>query len=495
MSDNTHLEDDDQRKQNTLCCDPNEVANIIACLCELKNTIACVLECFDDHSSSTKERIILCILLDEIRRIEAKLDNPLFGLNEIKKEIIDINNIITNSTFGLKEIKNEIIDINNTLTNDFFGLNEIKHEIIEINDLLNNATFGIPELKNEIRVIENRTGRTVRLLTNEVFGLNEIKNEIRGIENQTILLTNGIFGLNEIKSEVREIENRTGRTIRLLTNEVFGLNEIKNEIRGIENQTILLTNGIFGLNEIKSEVREIENRTGRTIRLLTNEVFGLNEIKNEIRGIENDVRALNRPLTCATDSIRICGCEVGGSAIHDIETDTNSILIQIPQGSAYSQIGRLFTATTFVGVSSPTVVNVLDIVNPPDSGRVLYLNRLYGGTTLVPANQPLSYQSSLGVFLQIDASIAPGTPITPRNLNAGSSETSAMDVSQSTTANPPAETAGIFAQVGGLFSLDFNGQIIIPPGHTLAIFARNFVTVPANTLNFAINAVWYELDA
>ncbi|MDD4600568.1 hypothetical protein SDC9_13762 [bioreactor metagenome] len=463
MSDNTHLEDDDQRKQHALCCDSNEVANIIACLCELKNTIACVLECFDDHSSSTKERIILCILLDEIRRIEAKLDNPLFGLNEIKKEIIDINNIITNSTFGLKEIKNEIIDINNVLTNDFFGLNEIKNEIIEINDLLNNATFGIPELKNEIRVIENRTGRTVRLLTNEVFGLNEIKNEIRGIENQTILLTNNIFGLNEIKAEVREIENRTGRTMRLLTNEVFGLNEIKNEIRGIENQTILLTNDIFGLNEIKSEVR-----------------------------------ALNHPLTCENDSIRICGCEVGGSVIHDISTDTNSILVQIPQGSAYSQIGRLFSASVFPIFTNSNTQGVLLIVNSPASNRVLYLQRIFGGSSLLPSNQPLRYESSAGILIYTDPtfSIDSSTSVPVINLNAGSSETTAMTVTQNLTSGTVSgNLAGLFIQTNGLFALDFDGQIIIPPGHSLAIDVRNVISTAQDSANILLTAVWYELDA
>lgn len=389
MFDNAGHGADEQRK-NILCCNPNEVATIVTCLSELKNLIACVLDCTDDHSSGIKERIILCKLLDEIRQIEAKLDNPMFGLKEIKNEIIEINDVVSNSVFGLREVKNEIIDINNVLTNEFFGLNEIKNEIIEINDLLNNATFGIPELKNEIRIIENRTGRTIRLLTNEVFGLNEIK--------------------------------------------------------------------------------------------------------NEIRGIEYDVRALNRPLDCDIDSVRICGCEVGDAIIREIQTDKNSILIDIPQGSAYSQIGRSFSADLFLAVSSPSVVIVLDIVNPPDSGRVLYLDRLYGGTTLVPSNQPLSYESSIALFLQTDAPVESGDTITPRNLNAGSSETSAMDVSRRNVANPPSITVGNFIQIGGLFSLSYNGQIIIPPGHSLSIFTRNFVAVPANTLNLTISAVWYELD-
>ena len=206
--DDDSREHNERKKNSVLCCDEQEVAKIIACLCELKHTIECVIECTHDHSSANKERIILCILLDEIRRIEAKLDNPLFGLKEIKHEIIEINNIITNSTFGLREIKNEVQDVESLLTNQFFGLNEIKNEIITINDLLNNTSFGIPELKNEIRIIENSTALTNNLLTNQIFGLNEIKNEIRLIENQSALLTNTVFGLNEIKNEIKGIENK-----------------------------------------------------------------------------------------------------------------------------------------------------------------------------------------------------------------------------------------------------------------------------------------------
>ena len=254
--------DNDRKKSHVLCCDQNEIATIVACLCELKNTIDCVLECTHDHSSGIKERIILCKLLDEIRRIEAKLDNPLFGLNEIKHEIIDINNIITNSTFGLREIKNEVRDIDNLLTNQFFGLNEIKNEVITINDLLNNTAFGIPEIKNEIRIIENRTARTNNLLTNQIFGLNEIKNEIRGIENQTLLLANDTFGLNEIKNEIRSIEYALHPSSSLTTGPVIAAaNANKLLVKALNNtqanQTVRVK--VFNLAECPKCINEIFN--------------------------------------------------------------------------------------------------------------------------------------------------------------------------------------------------------------------------------------------
>lgn len=431
------MADDDRKNKKPLCCNPNEIATIVSCLCELKNTIECVLECTDDHSSGIKERIILCKLLDEVRQIEAKLDNPHFGLNEIKNEIIEINDVVSNSVFGLREVKNEIIDINNILTNQFFGLNEIKNEIIEINDLLNNATFGIPELKNEIRNIENG----VALINNNV------------------------------------------------NNEFFGLNEIKNEIRNIENQTILLTNNVFGLNEIKNEVIDINN-------LLTNDVFGLNEIKSEIRGIDNDVRALNRTLTCENDSIRICGCEVGGSAVREILTDQNGILIGISQGSAYSQIGRLFSAAVFNQVTSSADSHVLLIENPPTSNRVLYLQRIFGGTLLEPPTLQFRYESGVGILLYLDATVdGASTPIPAVNLNAGFLDDSKMAVTLNTIpiASITGTLAGLFFQTNGLFALDFNGQIIIPPSHNLAIDVRNLAISSGDSLDIDLTAVWYEL--
>ena len=312
--------DNDRKKKPVLCCDQNEIATIVACLCELKNTIDCVLECTCDHSSGIKERIILCKLLDEIRQIEAKLDNPLFGLNEIKHEIIDINNIITNSTFGLREIKNEVRDIDSLLTNQFFGLNEIKNEVITINDLLNNTTFGIPEIKNEIRIIENRTARTNNLLTNQIFGLNEIKNEIRGIENTFANLPNSltITIFNNINTTLNFINNT-------VNNSIFGLNEIKNEIRGIENQTILLTNNTFGLNEIKNEIRSIESAVNPPSSLTTGPVIAAASANNLF------VKALNNTQANQTVRVRVFNLAKCPKCINEI---FNSPLGPIPPGCA-----------------------------------------------------------------------------------------------------------------------------------------------------------------
>lgn len=471
--------DDRKKKHTVLCCDPNEVAKIVTCLSELKDTIDCVLDCTHDHSSGIKERIILCKLLDEIRQIENKLDNPLFGLNEIKSEIIDINDIITNSTFGLKEIKNEVRDIESLLNNQFFGLNEIKNEIITINDLLNNATFGIPELKNEIRIIENSTTTTNNLLTNEIFGLNEIKNEIRGIENTLGDLPNTNININTINNTVNIINDT-------LNNSIFGLNEIKNEIRNIENQTVLLTNDIFGLNEIKNEIRFIENQSG----LLTNELFGLNEIKNEIRGIENMLAGgPNRFLSCNTDSVSICGLGVD-NIIRPIKTDVNNVLATLPSASTHSQIGQLYSLPVIFSV--PTTVLGILFSNP--STRTMYLDRIMGGARALPVNQPRSYIENTGITILKNVTVLdPGTPLFPTNLNTAFTDTPSVVVTES-----PGVGGGITIfraiQLGEYASVDFDGRIVVAPNTNILIFFA-FDVPPAGfgSAGYRGTITWYEL--
>lgn len=379
----------DELRLSKKCCDPKEVADIVTCLGELKQIIACVLECLDDKSSSTKERIILCVLLDEIRKIEAKLDNPKFGLKEIKEEIIEINEIVSNSVFGLKEIKNEVRDIENLLGNEFFGLNEIKNEIIELNDLLNNTTFGIPEIKNEIRFIENQTTITNNILTNQVFGLNEIKNEIRGIEN-----------------------------------------------------------------------------------------------------------GLNRSLSCENDSVRICGEGIDGIT-RTIRTDQHNVLTALPSASTQSQIGRLFSVAAQDVLFNTAFRNSFSILfdNPPGSGRIMYLDSLFGGTSLEPPNQPLNYESTIGITLVRDATITGNLVDAETNLNFGFPDDSVIRVFVTPTSpNFGGQMVAATREVTGHFFLDFAGRIIIPPGHRISLVLNVRTIIETTNVFAAFTITWYELD-
>jgi translation elongation factor EF-1beta len=246
-------------------CDSIPPQDIIACLCELRHTIERVQDCVGKHFHS-KDRIVVCIILEEIRQIEKILKNPIFGLPEIKNEIRAIENAIQNPASGLNEIKNEIRSIENILNNTIFGLPEIKNEIRAIENAIQNPASGLNEIKNEIRNIEN-------VLSNLNITVN-IPNEIIGGIND--IINNPAFGLNEIKTEIRTIENA-------IFSPEFGLNEIKNEIRGIENT---LANFNFNISFNIAFPNEI---IGGINDIINNETFGLNEIKNEIRFIENAV--------------------------------------------------------------------------------------------------------------------------------------------------------------------------------------------------------------
>lgn len=246
-------------------CDSIPPQDIIACLCELKHTIERIQDCVGKHFHS-KDRIVVCVILEEIRQIEKILTNNIFGLPEIKNEIRAIENAIQNPASGLNEIKNEIRSIENIITNTIFGLPEIKNEIRAIENAIQNPASGLNEIKNEIRNIEN-------VLSSLNITVN-IPNEIIGGIND--IINNPAFGLNEIKTEIRTIENA-------IFSPDFGLNEIKNEIKGIENT---LANFNFNISFNITFPDEIINGINDVIN---NEIFGLNEIKNEIRFIENAV--------------------------------------------------------------------------------------------------------------------------------------------------------------------------------------------------------------
>lgn len=154
-------------------CDTEQISSIIACVCELKETVECVAKCFGGHiSSGTKSKILFCLVLQEIQNIEDLLNNKVFGLKEIKNEIRAIENAVLSPTFGLNEIKNEIRGIENTV-NNFEAINitvNIINDIVAgINNTINNEVFGLNEIKNEIRAIEENTGFGTVLTTGPVI--------------------------------------------------------------------------------------------------------------------------------------------------------------------------------------------------------------------------------------------------------------------------------------------------------------------------------------
>ncbi|HWR43391.1 hypothetical protein [Sporomusa sp.] len=169
----------------------------------------------------------------------------------------------------------------------------------------------------------------------------------------------------------------------------------------------------------------------------------------------------------------------------------NNVLATLPSASTQSQIGRMFSNvldTRLLSGDSSSIV----IANPIGSGRIMYLDSVFGGCRLDPVNQALSYESTTEVRIASDPTPSAGSFAS--NLNFGFPDNSAMIVAHIFESIGGFIVAGT-TQVIGHFSLDFAGKIIIPPDHSLGVE----VTVPGilsegNAVQVRITVTWYELD-
>lgn len=203
--------------------------------------------CHDDKNKKDKHDHIRNMLED----IEDKLDNPQFGLREIKREIKAIEDKLDSPSWGLIEIKNEIKEIENKLDHPETGLGHIKKEIRDIEDKLDSPSFGLMEIKNELKEIENK-------LDNPNGGLPDIKMEIRDIEAK---LDSPNFGLAEIKREIREIEEKLDRLVPP------------------SGDGVLTTGPVVADNTASSLVVKVENVTNATITVVVT-VFDIGTCPN-----------------------------------------------------------------------------------------------------------------------------------------------------------------------------------------------------------------------
>ena len=107
----------------------------------------------------------------ELKEIQAEIESPSYGLQEIKTEVAHIENLLTDPSYGLFEIKTEVTHIENLLTDPSYGLFVIKTEVTHIENLLTDPSYGLFEIKTEVAHIEN-------LLRDPSYGLFEIKTEL-----------------------------------------------------------------------------------------------------------------------------------------------------------------------------------------------------------------------------------------------------------------------------------------------------------------------------
>jgi hypothetical protein len=196
---------------------------------------------------------------------------------------------------------------------------------------------------------------------------------------------------------------------------------------------------------------------------------------------------LNHTLSCATDNVQVCGLGVDG-VTRTVQQDTHGTVSTLPNASAYCQAGQLFSVIEFANESV-----VLVFENPATNTKTMYLENVSGGIEIDQGTTPLEYQSTLHVDIRTDpGAVSDGTAVTPVNRNLGSSNASTIIVNDSLSSQVSPSVLSLTNHPTGEFSLDFRGQIIVPPGRNLIVLvdadlASDFTGQVVTTVT------WFEL--
>lgn len=116
-------------------------------------------------------------IIEGVGNITDRLDDEVFGLEEIKSEVSNIEDEVLHPDWGLKEIKSEVASIEGNITDSEFGLAEIKTEVDAIEGNITDTAFGLVAIKAEVEAIEAK-------LDNGDYGLAQIKAEVVAIESK-----------------------------------------------------------------------------------------------------------------------------------------------------------------------------------------------------------------------------------------------------------------------------------------------------------------------
>ncbi len=205
-----------------------------------------------------------------------------------------------------------------------------------------------------------------------------------------------------------------------------------------------------------------------------------------------------RCLSCDTDSVSVCAADQSGNR-RIIRSDRNSVLAVLPSSSTQSQIGRLFSCPIDFTLQPGRNLELI-ITNLPDSGRIMYIDSVYVGSLLLPAEQPLNFESEIGITMRRDS--VPGddaSNVVKRNLNFGFGDLDSLMDTTLTILNSPGNQGAIVFQTRqslGLSSFDFSGKIIVPPGHSFSVEVgiRLVIGVSDSVVPIGLTVIWYELD-
>lgn len=197
----------------------------------------------------------------------------------------------------------------------------------------------------------------------------------------------------------------------------------------------------------------------------------------------------NQPLSCATDSVQVCGQGIDG-VTRTIQQDTFGTISILPNASAYSQAGRLFSVVDSLQTSGSNIEHIA-FENPPNNGRTMYLENVSVGISIDQETIPRDYEETLTVDISRAVNVTTGPVRTPINLNLGSSDASTLTVSNTSTFSG-LSALSLTKHPTGECSLNFAGQIIVPPGQILLVsYSDNRADGRIGTLTATVT--WFEL--
>lgn len=150
--------------------------------------------------------------------------------------------------------------------------------------------------------------------------------------------------------------------------------------------------------------------------------------------------------------------------------------IEASPDSAAAAAGSFFALTTN-NSSIPSNQNLLlQVVNAVGSGRTLRISGLTGGTT-----------AAATLVIYSGGTMTGGSTPVPVNTLLGNTNTSVVTTRQNTGTLGGAFTSlTSIPLTAGMYSLNLNGSIIVPPGQTLSI------SVGTGNQTAAINLFWWE---
>lgn len=193
--------------------------------------------------------------------------------------------------------------------------------------------------------------------------------------------------------------------------------------------------------------------------------------------------AMDRYLSCETDSVLICG-QFSPGILQTVATDMEANIVASPVATKHSQLGQLFGVsndTASVPVGQPLW---LQLTNPANSDIVLHIERIIGGIN----------EGACEINLYRNAPPLANSNIIPvTNRNWGSANTSSAVATISANSGPV--FVGLLQNTfhtAGYFELEFKGELVIPSAATDQTLTLQIINVTPVTFNADITIVWSE---